>query len=62
MHFVIPEQYRAWCNLCDKGFKSIDELQKHDRDNLYKHQLTMEKRRKESDMSMQRGLREGSYR
>ena len=36
--FDIPEPYRAWCHLCDKGFMSIDEIQDHNRDSVNEHQ------------------------
>jgi hypothetical protein len=27
--FKIPPPYRAWCHQCNRGFKSIEELQDH---------------------------------
>ena len=27
--FIIPPPYHAWCHPCNKGFMSIDDLQKH---------------------------------
>lgn len=36
--FVIPPPFRVWCHACQMGFMSIDEAQKHDRENLAKHQ------------------------
>lgn len=36
--FVIPPPFKVWCHQCDQGFMSIDEAQKHDKENLAKHQ------------------------
>jgi hypothetical protein len=36
--FVIPAPYRAWCHLCEKGFMTIDDIVKHDRENRPRHQ------------------------
>jgi hypothetical protein len=39
MQFRIPEGYIAWCNLCDVGFKTMDESTEHAKDFLNKHRL-----------------------
>lgn len=31
MQFEIPKPWRCWCHACEKGFMSIEELQKHDK-------------------------------
>jgi hypothetical protein len=36
--FVIPEPYRAWCHVCERGFMSLEELTQHDRENINIHE------------------------
>jgi hypothetical protein len=36
--FVIPAPYRAWCHLCNRGFVSIEEALKHDRESVPLHE------------------------
>jgi len=36
--FIIPPGFRAWCNLCNVGFNSLEESQEHDKKELKKHQ------------------------
>lgn len=42
--FKIPEEYRAWCNLCNVGFKTLKDLQKHNEESVNKHQIMMQRR------------------
>jgi len=36
--FVIPAPYRAWCHLCNRGFVSIEEALKNDRESVPLHE------------------------
>jgi len=36
--FIIPPPFKAWCHLCVLGFMTLEESQKHDRENLNLHQ------------------------
>jgi hypothetical protein len=35
--FRIPVPYRVWCHPCERGFMSIEESEKHDREFLNLH-------------------------
>ena len=35
--FEIPKGFVAWCHLCNQGFKTIDEITKHDREKVNDH-------------------------
>jgi hypothetical protein len=35
--FKIPDGYCAWCMLCNKGFEWIEDLAKHNRENVEQH-------------------------
>lgn len=37
--FVIPPPYKVWCHLCNEGFMTMEDGQKHDKENLNKHQM-----------------------
>ena len=36
--FTISPGFRAWCNLCNVGFNSLEESQEHNKKELKKHQ------------------------
>lgn len=42
--FVIPAPYRAWCHLCERGFLSLTESQKHDREAVHEHEVKQQAR------------------
>jgi hypothetical protein len=46
MSFQIPPPYQAWCHLCNKGFMSMDELLKHNADNVNHHIKENDKQRR----------------
>lgn len=48
--FVIPEPYKTWCNLCNQGFMSIDELTAHNKSKIVNHQ-TKNERNKKGDLN-----------
>lgn len=38
MMITLDEGIRAFCHLCNLPFKTLEELQKHNKDELIKHQ------------------------
>lgn len=58
MQLAIPgdqkSEYHAYCNLCNLGFASIDELTKHQSVNMNKHRDIMQERYDQTRQAQQK--------